>query len=82
LGLEFSKYLTTAGSLFAILTALLFVALAPAGLFLLWIATVVVFGARAYFMRRIGGVNGDCLGAVSLLVETCGFVVLTCQRCI
>jgi adenosylcobinamide-GDP ribazoletransferase len=82
LGLEFSKYLTTAGSLFAILTGLLFAALAPAGLLLVWIATVVVFGARAYFMRRIGGVNGDCLGAVSLLVETCGLVVLTCQRCI
>jgi adenosylcobinamide-GDP ribazoletransferase len=82
LGLEFSKHLTTVGALFAILTALIFAALAPAGLLLAWVATVVVFGARAYFMRRIGGVNGDCLGAVSLVVETCGLVVLTCQRCI
>jgi adenosylcobinamide-GDP ribazoletransferase len=82
LGLEFSRCLNTAGSLFAIVTGLLFAALAPAGLLLVWVGTVVVFGGRAYFMRRIGGVNGDCLGAISLLVETCGLVVLTCQRCI
>ena len=82
LGLDFSKYLTTAGSLFAIGTGLLFAAIAPAGLLLVWVATVIVIAARAYFMQRIGGVNGDCLGGVSLLVESCGLVVLTCQRCI
>jgi adenosylcobinamide-GDP ribazoletransferase len=82
LGLEFSKHLTTAGALFAIATAVVFATLAPAGLLLAWVATLVVLGARAYFIRRVGGVNGDCLGAVSLVVETCGFVVLTCQRCI
>jgi adenosylcobinamide-GDP ribazoletransferase len=82
LGLDFSKHLTTASAVFAVLTALAFAAFAPAGLLLAWLATVAVIGARAYFMRRIGGVNGDCLGAVSLVVETGGLVVLACQRCI
>lgn len=32
--------------------------------------------ARAYFVRRLGGVNGDCLGATCQVVETMNLVVL------
>jgi adenosylcobinamide-GDP ribazoletransferase len=33
--------------------------------------------ARIYFLRRFGGVNGDCLGATCILVETVNLVILT-----
>ena len=42
-------------------------------------ATAIVLLARRYFMRRIGGVNGDCLGAAGLVVETFCLVVFTCR---
>ena len=32
--------------------------------------------ARDYFERHLGGVNGDCCGALSQLME--GFVLLLC----
>ena len=37
-------------------------------------ATLAV--ARAYFLRRLGGVNGDCLGATCLAIETVNLLVL------
>ena len=81
LGFEFARQLSSTGALLALLLAALVSALAPAGLLLLWGATLLVLGARAYFMRRIGGVNGDCLGATALLVETWGLLLYSCQRC-
>jgi cobalamin synthase len=35
--------------------------------------------ARSYFVRRLGGVNGDCLGATCQVVETMNLIVLACQ---
>jgi len=35
--------------------------------------------ARAYFIRRIGGVNGDCLGAACVGIETLNLVILAWQ---
>ncbi len=35
--------------------------------------------ARTYFMRRLGGVNGDCLGATCQVVETMNLIVLAWQ---
>ena len=32
-------------------------------------AYLVVRGLRAYFYKRIGGVNGDCFGATEQLLE-------------
>jgi adenosylcobinamide-GDP ribazoletransferase len=37
---------------------------------------VLVFAARWYFTRRVGGVNGDCLGAASQAVEIVNLVIL------
>ncbi|MDQ6700432.1 MAG: adenosylcobinamide-GDP ribazoletransferase [Acidobacteriota bacterium] len=36
----------------------------------------VTFLARAYFVRRLGGVNGDCLGATCQIVETVNLLLL------
>ena len=49
--------------------------------FLLGGSTVVFLLARRYFLLRIGGVNGDCLGATEQLVETWCLVVYTCRPC-
>lgn len=37
---------------------------------------LVVLLARAYFVRRLGGVNGDCLGATCQAVEMVNLVIL------
>jgi len=52
-----------------------------AGLAMLAAAAVVLLIGRWYFNRRIGGVTGDCLGAVSQLVEMALLVLLSCQSC-
>jgi adenosylcobinamide-GDP ribazoletransferase len=39
---------------------------------------VVVLAARAYFQRRIGGVTGDCLGAVCQISETMLLLIFIC----
>ena len=36
----------------------------------------VIFLARLYFLHRLGGVNGDCLGATSQVVEIVCFTLL------
>jgi adenosylcobinamide-GDP ribazoletransferase len=37
---------------------------------------LVVLLARSYFLRRLGGVNGDCLGATCQAAETVNLMVL------
>jgi adenosylcobinamide-GDP ribazoletransferase len=39
-------------------------------------SALIVLLARTYFVRRLGGVNGDCLGATCHLVETVNMVIL------
>jgi adenosylcobinamide-GDP ribazoletransferase len=39
-------------------------------------SAVTILLARVYFLRRLGGVNGDCLGATCQAVETVNLVVL------
>ncbi len=40
-------------------------------------AAAVFFMARWYFLRRLGGVNGDCLGAACQAVEVACFTALS-----
>jgi adenosylcobinamide-GDP ribazoletransferase len=54
-----------------------------------WLAFVLVAGtaamvwmARSYFHRRIGGVTGDCLGATGQVVECYCLLTFVCARCI
>jgi adenosylcobinamide-GDP ribazoletransferase len=81
LGFEFSRSLTTAGVIVTIVLAVAAAYLSQAGTLLIWGATIIVIVSRAYYLRRIGGVTGDCLGATCLLVETWGFLLFTCRRC-
>lgn len=47
------------------------------GLAMILATGLIIVLARLYFLRRIGGVNGDCLGATCLLVETVNLVILS-----
>ena len=40
------------------------------------VAAIVVLVAGRYFQRRIGGITGDCLGAVNQIVELATYLVL------
>jgi adenosylcobinamide-GDP ribazoletransferase len=71
LGYAFSSSLTTTSSLIAIaqgLIASMLLGWRPS-LLILGGAYLIVRGARTYFYKRIGGVNGDCLGATEQLLE-------------
>lgn len=71
LGAEMKSGLTPAATLFAVAQGFVIVtALAPLLAPALLLGTVaIVWCARIYFHRRIGGVTGDCLGAAGQLVE-------------
>jgi adenosylcobinamide-GDP ribazoletransferase len=40
---------------------------------------LLIIAARAYFHRRIGGITGDCIGAVGQLSETVTLLLLLCR---
>ena len=83
LGLAFSSTLTTSGALIAIgqgIVAALVCGL-RAGLTLIVGGYLIIRLMRAYFYRRIGGVNGDCLGATEQLLEVFVLVLFTCGEC-
>jgi adenosylcobinamide-GDP ribazoletransferase len=71
LGLAFCSSLTTAGAMIAIAQGLIASMLLGwrAGLLILLGAYLILRGARTYFYKRIGGVNGDCLGATEQFLE-------------
>lgn len=54
----------------------------PASLWLIAGTVILVLAARRYFYARLGGVNGDCLGALSQTVETYVLLVFACRVCI
>jgi adenosylcobinamide-GDP ribazoletransferase len=71
LGLAFSSSLTTTGAVIAIaqgIAASFLLGWRP-GVLIVAGAYLVVRGLRAYFYKRIGGVNGDCFGATEQLLE-------------
>ena len=71
LGQAFSSSLTSTGSLIAIaqgLIAAMLLGWRP-GVIIVTGAYLIVRGARTYFYRRVGGINGDCLGATEQLLE-------------
>ena len=48
----------------------------PRGCAMLAASSLTLLLARAYFLRRAGGINGDCLGATCQAVEAANFLVL------
>ncbi len=71
LGLAFSSSLTTTGALIAIAQGIAASMLLGwrAGVLILAGIYLIVRGARTYFYKRIGGVNGDCLGATEQILQ-------------
>jgi adenosylcobinamide-GDP ribazoletransferase len=47
------------------------------GIAMLLATSAVIALARIWFLRRLGGVNGDCLGATCQVVETINLLLLT-----
>jgi adenosylcobinamide-GDP ribazoletransferase len=79
LGLAFLSTLTTTGALLATAQGIAASMLLGwrAGFLILCLAYLIVQRARAYFYKRIGGINGDCLGATEQLVEIATLVLFT-----
>lgn len=83
LGFAFSSTLTTPVALFAIAqgaAAALLCGLRPA-IVIAGISYVTIRAARWYFYRRLGGVNGDCLGATEQILEILILVLFSCRAC-
>lgn len=82
-GSWFSAELSTSSALVAI--GLGVISTVPLGvrasIVILSATTLLVLGARRYFYRRIGGITGDCLGAVAQLVEILTLLLLSCRNC-
>ncbi len=51
-----------------------------AGIAALGVNVVAILAGRAYFHRRIGGVTGDCLGALCQISETLLLLTFACRR--
>lgn len=83
LGLAFSSVLSTPAALAAIaqgVVAAFLCGLRP-GIVIAGISYVTIRAARWYFYRRIGGVNGDCLGATEQILEILILVLFSCRAC-
>jgi adenosylcobinamide-GDP ribazoletransferase len=81
LGSAFASHLSRPIAWAVVAEALLFAALPGwrRGLTMVVATFVIVLLARAYFVQRLGGVTGDCLGATCQLVETVNLVILIWQ---
>jgi adenosylcobinamide-GDP ribazoletransferase len=81
LGQEFARGCTRAVTTAVVAQAIAFSFLAGWRLALAMIVAsgLTIVLARLYFMRRLGGVNGDCLGATCVIVETVNLVILACR---
>ena len=78
LGANFIQSLTPATvGLTVLIAASIAVALTQlTGLLMVIVTGLTVLVARTYFHKRLGGVNGDCLGATCQLVETLNLLLL------
>lgn len=81
LGFEFSRALTSISALMVLSQAILWAIFSNSAVLLLSGVFVIIVVARKYFIRRIGGATGDCLGGTCLIIETWGLILLTCPRC-
>lgn len=79
LGKSFAVSLSRPAVAGVVLQAILFASLGGPlrGLAMLGSNALIIFIARQWFTTRLGGVNGDCLGATSQAVETVNLVILS-----
>ena len=80
LGLAFSSALTTTAAIAAIVQGLAaaFLCGVRPGILIVLGAYLAIRAARWHFYRRIGGVNGDCLGALEQILEIFILVLFAC----
>ena len=77
LGASFSEALTPVVSVIVAVQVVIAAALCGwRGVPMLLATTAIIIAARSYFTHRLGGVNGDCLGATCLTVESANLLVL------
>ena len=83
LGLAFSSTLTTTAAVLAIAQGLIAAAACGVrpGLVIALGSYLVIRIAQNYFYTRIGGINGDCLGATEQILEIFILVLFTCRNC-
>src|SRR5579862_8339282 len=83
LGHAFSSTLTIPAALIAIAQGIAAALLCGvrAGIVILLGSYLILRAAQWYFYRRIGGVNGDCLGASEQILKIFILVLSTCQTC-
>ncbi|MFL6415702.1 MAG: adenosylcobinamide-GDP ribazoletransferase [Bryobacteraceae bacterium] len=77
LGAAFAQGLTPATSVVVAVQIVIAASLCGwRGVPMLLSSCVIVALAQTYFTRRLGGVNGDCLGATCLIVESANLLLL------
>jgi len=83
LGKAFARDLYWPAAVLVVLQAGVLAALSweRGGLVLLAGAGFLTWLLHQWFDARLGGVNGDCLGATCLLVETFLLVLISCRNC-
>jgi adenosylcobinamide-GDP ribazoletransferase len=80
LGAAFASRLSSRTTIAVLVQMLVFASFSAwRGLAMLLSSALCVLLARHYFVLRLGGANGDCLGAASQIVETLNFVILAWQ---
>lgn len=83
LGFAFASSLTTPAAVVAMVlgaAAALACGWRP-GLAMIAGSVLIVQGSRAWFYKRIGGVNGDCLGFTEQLIEIFILLMFACRSC-
>lgn len=83
LGAAFSRELTSLTSVVAVASGVAFAFLPGLveGLMILAGAGLVTVALNRWFDARLGGVNGDCLGATCLVSETFALLFVSCRNC-
>jgi adenosylcobinamide-GDP ribazoletransferase len=83
LGATLSSTLTTPAALLAIAqgTAAALLCGCRPGFAMIAGSVLIVQAARAWFYRRLGGVNGDCLGFTEQVLEIFVLVLFACRSC-
>jgi adenosylcobinamide-GDP ribazoletransferase len=77
LGAAFSRGLTPATSVVVAVQVVIAASICGwVGVPMLFTSAAILMMARAYFLHHLGGVNGDCLGATCLAVESVNLLVL------
>jgi len=84
LGYALSSTLSTPTAVAALAQGVLaaFLCGARAGVVIIVGSFLIAKLARQYFYKRLGGVNGDCLGATEQILEIFILAMFACRACV